>query len=174
MQKRTAATAVALAAAAIVLVSATAKPKLQLQAGGRTIGGPVAVRNLAPGANIVAFFFQGFAEGGLDVCATVVNTGRGVVTFQVFGDAGGGAQLLAPGGTHIYLLLAEHGQRRRRLHGRRARLLLRVARRRSLDRHLSPPGPDRSDPRVSVPAPAGPVAQSLARMRRAPASRRDG
>jgi hypothetical protein len=102
MQKRTAATAAALAACAIVLVSAASKPKLTLQPGGRTIGGPVAIRNVAPGTDVVAFFFQGFAEGGLDVCSTVVNTGRGPMTFQVFGDAGGSPAPLDPGDTRIF------------------------------------------------------------------------
>jgi hypothetical protein len=95
MKGRRALLAATTVAAALVLISASGKKSAQLQAGGRTIGGPVA-ESLAPGEMKILFFFQGFAEGGLDVCATLLNTGQGTVTLRMYGESGATSEV-APG-----------------------------------------------------------------------------
>jgi len=47
----------------------------------------------------ILFAFQGFAEGGLDVCATLVNAGQGTVTLRMYGDSNPEAQVLPGRGT---------------------------------------------------------------------------
>jgi hypothetical protein len=99
MKTRTALGAAVLVAALFLLVAANPRPPRVLAPGGRTIGGPSTAK-LAAGAQTVIFFFQGFADGGLDVCGTVVNTGKGTVDVAFYGDSGGGLNL-QPGETGI-------------------------------------------------------------------------
>ncbi|MEN8261479.1 MAG: hypothetical protein ABFS02_13020 [Pseudomonadota bacterium] len=68
--------------------------------GGQTIAGPGAINNLLPGEQTLLFFFQGFAEGGLDICATLVNTGKNNVKLEFFGDSGS-SLLIEPGRTQV-------------------------------------------------------------------------
>lgn len=78
----------------------TSPGKAGLLPGGQTIAGPGAIRNLPAGEQVLLFFFQGFAEGGLDICVTVVNTGKGNIQVQLYGDAGG-SLFVEPGRTQI-------------------------------------------------------------------------
>jgi hypothetical protein len=90
--------ATATIAAALVLISASGKKSAPLQAGGRTIAGPVA-ETISPDETKVLFSFQGFAEGGLDVCATLVNIGPSTVALLMFGDSNSEILVLPGRGT---------------------------------------------------------------------------
>lgn len=72
--------------------------KVGLLPGGQTIAGPGAITRLPAGEQTLLFFFQGFAEGGLDICVTLVNTGKGIVQLNLYGDSGG-TLIVDPGRT---------------------------------------------------------------------------
>lgn len=67
---------------------------------GRTLSGPGTIKNLPAGEQILLFFFQRVAKAGLDICATVVNTGEGTVRLDVFGDNSGSLSV-RPGATEV-------------------------------------------------------------------------